>query len=219
MFLSTFQLLGQAPPTTASPTAYHGGHRPRAHIRRVQSTCSCIGATIFASPVHERNPSRQTSLWASPQTDPRVQHNSKQLSARWLANQRPSQLSVSSLQEHRRNMGRRSFSKTPCSPAGRANSKTEAEFTPVGGDASSLASLEEAGIHSTRQSLDETDLLLDIQQEGEQDVWRWRRQLLGKVARFAGPALCIPLADPLMSLIDSVAVGRVRMETSRFRHR
>lgn len=42
------------------------------------------------------------------------------------------------------------------------------------------------------------------------ELWRWRRELLGKFARFAGPAICIPLADPLLSLIDSVAVGQVR---------
>ena len=86
----------------------------------------------------------------------------------------------------------------------------------------SESSLDAAAI-LTLQSLDEESTLLlqpsggpeagqaGWERAGPEDVWRWRRQLLGNVARFAGPALCIPLADPLMSLIDSVAVGQVRL--------
>ena len=36
-----------------------------------------------------------------------------------------------------------------------------------------------------------------------------RLALLKRIAAFAGPALSIPLADPLMSLIDTIAIGQV----------
>ncbi len=37
-----------------------------------------------------------------------------------------------------------------------------------------------------------------------------RLALLKRIAAFAGPALSIPLADPLMSLIDTIAIGQVK---------
>lgn len=36
-----------------------------------------------------------------------------------------------------------------------------------------------------------------------------RLALLKRIAAFAGPALSIPLADPLMSLIDTISIGQV----------
>lgn len=40
-------------------------------------------------------------------------------------------------------------------------------------------------------------------------LWQWRRTQLCKIAMFTGPALSIPLADPIMSLVDTVCVGQV----------
>jgi hypothetical protein len=37
-----------------------------------------------------------------------------------------------------------------------------------------------------------------------EELWAWRWQLLGRITAFVGPALFIPLADPLMSVIDTV---------------
>ena len=45
---------------------------------------------------------------------------------------------------------------------------------------------------------------------GESDIWQWRKAQLRKIAMFTGPALSIPLADPIMSLVDTVCVGQVR---------
>lgn len=42
----------------------------------------------------------------------------------------------------------------------------------------------------------------------ERDPGAWRRQELLRIAAFAGPALSVPLADPLMTLIDTACVGR-----------
>mmetsp|Transcript_1310 Transcript_1310/g.3313 ORF Transcript_1310/g.3313 Transcript_1310/m.3313 type:complete len:553 (-) Transcript_1310:16-1674(-) len=44
-------------------------------------------------------------------------------------------------------------------------------------------------------------------------IWPWRRQFLASVAAFVGPAIFIPLADPLMSVIDTIAVGRFATTT------
>lgn len=41
------------------------------------------------------------------------------------------------------------------------------------------------------------------------DIWQWRKAQLQKIAMFTGPALSIPLADPIMSLVDTVCVGQV----------
>lgn len=41
------------------------------------------------------------------------------------------------------------------------------------------------------------------------DIWQWRKAQLHKIALFTGPALSIPLADPIMSLVDTVCVGQV----------
>ena len=40
-------------------------------------------------------------------------------------------------------------------------------------------------------------------------LWRWRKCTAQRILLFAGPALSIPLADPLMSLIDSICIGQV----------
>ena len=40
-------------------------------------------------------------------------------------------------------------------------------------------------------------------------LWQWRKTQLWKIALFTGPALSIPLADPIMSLVDTVCVGQV----------
>ena len=43
-----------------------------------------------------------------------------------------------------------------------------------------------------------------IQGKDEIPVRKWRRRELGRILRLAIPALSIPLADPIMSLVDSV---------------
>ena len=40
-------------------------------------------------------------------------------------------------------------------------------------------------------------------------LWQWRKAQLYKIAIFTGPALSIPLADPIMSLVDTVCIGQV----------
>eukprot|EP00930_Biecheleria_cincta_P061779 TRINITY_DN47330_c0_g1_i1.p1 TRINITY_DN47330_c0_g1~~TRINITY_DN47330_c0_g1_i1.p1 ORF type:complete len:548 (+),score=56.76 TRINITY_DN47330_c0_g1_i1:29-1672(+) len=42
----------------------------------------------------------------------------------------------------------------------------------------------------------------------ERDPTEWRRRESRRIAAFAGPALSMPLADPLMSFIDTAMVGR-----------
>ena len=39
-------------------------------------------------------------------------------------------------------------------------------------------------------------------------AWEWRKRQIGSILRFSIPALSIPLADPVMSLVDSVCVGQ-----------
>ncbi len=51
--------------------------------------------------------------------------------------------------------------------------------------------------------------MLDAPRFGESDIWQWRKAQLHKIAMFTGPALSIPLADPIMSLVDTVCVGQV----------
>ena len=41
------------------------------------------------------------------------------------------------------------------------------------------------------------------------NIWQWRKAQLQKIAVFTAPALSIPLADPIMSLVDTVCVGQV----------
>ena len=43
----------------------------------------------------------------------------------------------------------------------------------------------------------------------ENGLWQWRKAQLYKIALFTGPALSIPLADPIMSLVDTVCIGQV----------
>ena len=40
-------------------------------------------------------------------------------------------------------------------------------------------------------------------------VWEWRKREAGNIMRFAIPALSIPLADPVMSLVDAICVGQL----------
>ena len=40
-------------------------------------------------------------------------------------------------------------------------------------------------------------------------VWRWRTTQLRRIIYFSLPALSIPLADPLMSLVDTICIGQV----------
>ena len=46
---------------------------------------------------------------------------------------------------------------------------------------------------------------------GKSVSWQWRLDLAGSMVRFAVPAVGIPLAEPLMSLVDSIAVAQVRL--------
>ena len=43
----------------------------------------------------------------------------------------------------------------------------------------------------------------------EVGTWQWRKAQLRTIAMFTGPALSIPLADPIMSLVDTVCIGQV----------
>lgn len=45
-------------------------------------------------------------------------------------------------------------------------------------------------------------------QEAEAEAWEYRRRTGVALFSFLGPALTIPLADPLMSLVDTVCIGR-----------
>lgn len=42
-------------------------------------------------------------------------------------------------------------------------------------------------------------------------AWAWRIDKACMMLRFIGPALILPLADPLMSVIDTICVGKVRL--------
>lgn len=42
-------------------------------------------------------------------------------------------------------------------------------------------------------------------------AWAWRTDKARMMLRFIGPALILPLADPLMSVIDTICVGKVRL--------
>ena len=55
---------------------------------------------------------------------------------------------------------------------------------------------------------------VDVPAFNETDIWQWRQAQLWQIAKFTGPALSIPLADPIMSLVDTVCVGRVRIITA-----
>lgn len=39
--------------------------------------------------------------------------------------------------------------------------------------------------------------------------WPWRRRLVKRILLFAAPAISMPLADPLMSLVDTICIGQV----------
>lgn len=51
--------------------------------------------------------------------------------------------------------------------------------------------------------------VLDSPIFADSDIWHWRKAQLQKIAMFTGPALSIPLADPIMSLVDTVCIGQV----------
>ena len=44
-------------------------------------------------------------------------------------------------------------------------------------------------------------------------IWSWRRQMVARMLAFIGPAMFIPLADPLMSVVDTVTVGQFASTT------
>lgn len=44
--------------------------------------------------------------------------------------------------------------------------------------------------------------------EGKDDLWAYRQGMAWTLLIFMAPALTIPLADPLMSLVDTVVVGQ-----------
>ena len=50
---------------------------------------------------------------------------------------------------------------------------------------------------------------VDVPAFDEKGLWPWRRAQLRRIAAFTGPALSIPLADPIMSLVDTVCIGQV----------
>lgn len=41
-------------------------------------------------------------------------------------------------------------------------------------------------------------------------AWGWRARTMGRILAFAVPALAIPLADPLLSVVDAVIIAQVR---------
>lgn len=48
----------------------------------------------------------------------------------------------------------------------------------------------------------------DLPTAGDAGPWQARLAMLKTIVLFAGPALSIPLGDPLMSLVDTVCVGQ-----------
>lgn len=50
-------------------------------------------------------------------------------------------------------------------------------------------------------------------QESSSRLWKWRGLQARRILQFAGPALSIPLADPLMSTIDAICIGQVMHRT------
>lgn len=61
-----------------------------------------------------------------------------------------------------------------------------------------------AGPLSSRDSIEVSELPLCP----SVNPWRRRWAMLGTILMFAGPALSIPLGDPLMSLVDTVCIGQ-----------
>ncbi len=57
-------------------------------------------------------------------------------------------------------------------------------------------------------------VLVGSQDDGDsQAAQAWRQQTMREVAQFIGPALLIPLGDPLMSVVDTVAIGQASRGT------
>jgi Na+-driven multidrug efflux pump len=44
-------------------------------------------------------------------------------------------------------------------------------------------------------------------------AWAWRTDKIMSMLRFMAPAMILPLADPLMSIIDTICIGKVRTLT------
>lgn len=44
----------------------------------------------------------------------------------------------------------------------------------------------------------------------QETAWAWRKDKIASMMRFMAPALILPLADPLMSIIDTICIGKVR---------
>mmetsp|Transcript_37710 Transcript_37710/g.103626 ORF Transcript_37710/g.103626 Transcript_37710/m.103626 type:complete len:543 (+) Transcript_37710:63-1691(+) len=64
------------------------------------------------------------------------------------------------------------------------------------------------GVHVTGKASSQDEIKERTGEESLQDLSAWRRRELRRIIAFAGPALTIPLADPLMTLIDTICVGR-----------
>uniref|UniRef100_A0A061S4R5 Protein DETOXIFICATION n=1 Tax=Tetraselmis sp. GSL018 TaxID=582737 RepID=A0A061S4R5_9CHLO len=80
---------------------------------------------------------------------------------------------------------------------------------------SSETSLCEAAEEKTTDKEDRTSVENDslakatsIFPSEEDSIWTWRRKMLWTILKFIGPALFIPLSDPLMSVVDTVTVGQ-----------
>jgi hypothetical protein len=48
-----------------------------------------------------------------------------------------------------------------------------------------------------------------VSQQGEPDAWRAKQKTLWEMLAFMGPALVIPLGEPLMSVVDTICIGQV----------
>ena len=64
------------------------------------------------------------------------------------------------------------------------------------------------GLGSGRPNLRRGGVSLSAQSGDDGDLFAWRKREVGNILRFSLPALSIPLADPIMSLVDSVCVGQ-----------
>ena len=53
-----------------------------------------------------------------------------------------------------------------------------------------------------------------LPQSSEVGTWPWRRKLALRILAFAAPAISMPLADPLMSLVDTICIGQVCQASS-----
>eukprot|EP01023_Acetabularia_acetabulum_P051684 TRINITY_DN57212_c0_g1_i1.p2 TRINITY_DN57212_c0_g1~~TRINITY_DN57212_c0_g1_i1.p2 ORF type:complete len:207 (+),score=5.70 TRINITY_DN57212_c0_g1_i1:84-704(+) len=61
---------------------------------------------------------------------------------------------------------------------------------------------------SQTKLLEESPDSLSLEYQSIEQQQQWRSQKLRQILSFYGPALCIPLSDPLMSLLDTVCIGQ-----------